>query len=109
MKRTGYESLEITEANSFNKVADNFILIAPTYESLMLEDMEDFIDINHSKCVGLVGSGNYNFAQLYIFTVKDLSEKYNIPILFDFENRGTKKDVIEFQKIIEGMSEDNGN
>lgn len=109
VKRVGYESLEITDSNALNEVADNFVIIAPTYESIMLEDLEDFIDLNHENCIGVVGSGNYNFGNDYVFTAKDISEKYDIPIIYDFENRGTKKDIIKFQQIIEGMSGKNDN
>lgn len=71
----------------------------------MLEDLQDFMEDNHDKCVGIIGSGNYNFADLYIFTAKDFSKKYNIPIIYDFENRGNKKDIEKFKEIIEGMIE----
>lgn len=104
VKRTGLESFEIDNDNiySFNSTG-NFVLIVPTYESVMLEDLEDFMEDNSDKCVGLVGSGNYNFGNDYIFTAKNLSDKYNIPVIFHFENRGNKKDTEDFNKIIEGM------
>ena len=66
----------------------------------MLYDLIDYMEDYHENCIGIVGSGNYNFANLYIFTAKDFSELYNIPIIFDFENRGTKKDIEKFKKIL---------
>ena len=103
------ESFEIKDDNIYEyDFADNFILIVPTYEDNMLDDLLDFIEDNHDKCIGLAGSGNYNFGELYVFSVKRLSEKYNIPILYDFENNGTKKDIQRFKDIIDGV-ELNGN
>lgn len=104
VKRVGFDSFEINDDNIYSfSSADSFILIAPTYEEYMLEDLKDFMEDNHQNCIGIVGSGNYNFANLYIFTAKDLSKQYNIPVIFDFENRGNKKDVLRFKEIVEGM------
>ena len=110
VKRLGVESFEINGDNIYEyNSADNFILIVPTYEDPMLEDLLDFMEDHHNKCIGLVGSGNYNFGDLYVFSIKRLSEKYNIPILYDFENRGTKKDVARFKEIIEKDDINNDN
>lgn len=104
VKRTGLDSFEINDDNIYSfDSTDSFILIAPTYDEMMLDDLMDFMEDNHEKCIGIVGSGNYNFADLYIFTAKDLSEKYNIPVIYDFENRGNNKDIINFEEIIKGM------
>lgn len=106
VKRTGFDSFEINDDNIYSfDSTDSFVLIAPTYDDFMLEDLQDFMEDNHDKCVGIIGSGNYNFADLYIFTAKDFSKKYNIPIIYDFENRGNKKDIKKFKEIIEGMIE----
>ena len=40
--------------------------------------------------------------------VESIAEKYNIPILYDFENNGTKKYIQRFKDIIDGV-ELNGN
>lgn len=101
VKNLGLPSFEINGDNIYSyEHTDSFVLIAPTYEEYMLDDMFDFMEDNHEKCIGIIGSGNYNFADLYIFTAKDLSEKYNIPILLDFENSGNKKDIEKVKDLI---------
>ena len=50
---------------------------------------------NYKHCLGIIGTGNRNFAGIYIFTAKELSAKYQIPLLYDFEFNGTPADVAE--------------
>lgn len=99
------ESFEIDNDNIYDYNHNGkFLLIAPTYDDFMMEDVFDFMEDNHEQCSGIIGSGNNNFGELYIFTSKNLSEKYNIPIVYDFENNGNKKDVENVRNMIQELN-----
>lgn len=59
--------------------------------------------LNAAFCKGIIGTGNKNFAGIYIYTAKELSAKYQIPILYDFEFNGTPKDVEFVQTLIQKL------
>lgn len=93
------DSLEIDYNGEPQSVNRDYILIVPTYDDEITEIISRFI--NHSNNIdylkGFVGSGNKNFGDKYIFNAKELSEKYNQPIVFDFEVNG-ENDVSTFKK-----------
>lgn len=94
------DSFEINFSNPLTEVNEPFIVIAPSYDDDITEIICSFIDHkNNLKYLkGFVGSGNLNFDDKYCFNAKDLSEKYNQPLLFMFEFSGTDEDVINFKK-----------
>lgn len=47
---------------------------------------------------GISGSGNRNFAELFVFSAKDIAKKYGVPLIYAFEFSGTKEDVDNFEK-----------
>ncbi|WP_226035762.1 class Ib ribonucleoside-diphosphate reductase assembly flavoprotein NrdI [Aquibacillus saliphilus] len=100
------ESIEINPANPLVNVNEDYIVISPTYEYEITESINEFVEYNdnlkHFK--GVVGSGNYNFNDLYIFTAKDLSEKYKVPILHDFEYFGTDRDVEIVKEVLDKLA-----
>lgn len=102
------DSLEINPANPFVSVSQPYVVVAPTYEIEATESINDFIEYenNQSYLQGFMGSGNLNFAELYVFTARDLAEKYKEKLLLSFEYSGTDKDVLEAKSIIERLMED---
>ena len=95
--------IEISDSEFPDKVGEKFILFAPTYDSYMTECLDEFLDEsdNITNCIGIVASGNRNFGdEGYIFTAKDLSRKYKLPILHDFEYAGLVTDIEEVQSLI---------
>ena len=99
------ESFEIDNDNIYDYNHNGkFLLIVPTYDDFMMEDVFDFMEDNHEQCFGIIGSGNNNFGELYIFTAKNLSKKYDIPIVYDFENNGNKKDVENIKSVIKELN-----
>lgn len=52
---------------------------------------------------GVAGSGNINFADLFVFTARDIAKKYNVPIIAEFEFSGTETDVEKFIKGVESI------
>lgn len=96
------ENLDITPIDG-----EKYIIIAPTYKHELTWALDDLIDdLGAENCLGLMGSGNRNFADLYCFTVKDLSEKYSIPILYNFEYFGLDSDIKRVKSIINKLEED---
>lgn len=106
-KLEGYDSLEITPTNPFVKIKEPYIVIAPTYEIEATESLNDFIEHNDIKFLqGIIGGGNRNFADLFIYTAKDLASKYNSQVLYAFEYSGTPIDVLEVESIVDKLKEE---
>ncbi len=51
--------------------------------------------------VGVAGGGNRNFAELFVYTAKDIARDYHVPLLYSFEFSGTDEDVETFKKVVE--------
>ena len=77
------------------EMSEPFLLITPSYAeesptvSKSIDVMNPVFDFmayneNYKLCRGIIGTGNRNFAGIYIFTAKELSAKYQIPLLYDF-------------------------
>lgn len=64
--------------------------------------MNDFLDYKNNReyLQGVAGGGNLNFAELYVYTAKDIARDYNVPMLFAFEFSGTNEDVESFKKVV---------
>ena len=94
-------SVEIDPANPFLSIDEPFIVVAPTYERDLTEPINDFIENNDlSNFKGVMGSGNLNFADLYVFTAKDIAKEYNVPLLYSFEYSGTNEDIEKINTIL---------
>jgi protein involved in ribonucleotide reduction len=100
VERTGMDSQELSPANPYFEVNEEYLVVVPSYVGYITDDVKDFIDYkdNRNHLVGFVGSGNINFNDLFLVNAKDLSTHYDKPILFAFEYQGTDKDVEDFKK-----------
>ncbi|AQP54282.1 class Ib ribonucleoside-diphosphate reductase assembly flavoprotein NrdI [Vagococcus penaei] len=96
---------EIDTTNPFHQINEPFILVVPTYDAEVTEVVNDFIEFknNQSYLKGVAGGGNRNFAELFIFTAKDIARDYHIPLLFEFEFSGTEQDVNKFKKVVSDL------
>ena len=94
--------IEIDDSITPQKVNDKFLLFVPTYDDYMTESLDEFLDEDNSEdCLGIIASGNRNFgAEGYVFTAKNLSKKYEIPLLHDFEYAGLTVDIKKVMDII---------
>lgn len=94
--------VEITPTNPFFAVNEPYILVVPTYEKEITEFVEDFLNysFNRQNLLGIAGTGNRNFAELFIFTAKDIAREYQVPLVYSFEFSGTPKDVANFKKVV---------
>lgn len=90
---------EITET-----VSQPFVLIVPSYGTIKTghvpPQVKKFLNNpNNAKlCVGVIGSGNINFAEEYTMAADVISRRFNIPVLYRFELAGTSIDVEQVKK-----------
>lgn len=108
VNKFSYENFEIHDGNADTKVDFKFLLFAPTYEKDVTYVADDFLEVNASNCVGIVGCGNINFNDLYCFTAKDLSKKFNIPIIKLLEYSGSHIDVEYIEGVVEEIGKTKG-
>ncbi|MGY3777094.1 ribonucleotide reductase stimulatory protein [Isobaculum melis] len=103
------DSYEVNATDPFHRMEEDYIVVVPTYDIEVTEIINDFIEYsdNLSHLKGVAGGGNRNFADLFVFTAKDLAALYKVPMIFAFEFSGTDLDVINFKKEVERI-EHNG-
>lgn len=105
------DAIEITENYPDIEMSEPYVLFVPSYAEehngmMKSQDIVDpvfeFLEVkgNLELCKGIIGSGNRNFAQLYLGTAKELSEKYDLDILYGYEMNGTSIDVSNVQDIL---------
>lgn len=108
--KTNLNHEEILPNDPEFEVNEDFLLVVPSYadETPGAERSMDIMDPvfefmayadNARYCKGIIGTGNRNFAFLYIFTAKQLSAQFQIPIVYDFEFNGTPSDVSAVEEI----------
>lgn len=102
IKKLDLAAYEIEPANPFFEINEPFVLVVPTYDQEITEVVNDFLDYksNQENLQGVAGAGNLNFAELFVYTAKDIARDYNVPMLFAFEFSGTNEDVESFKKVV---------
>ncbi|MHC5229790.1 class Ib ribonucleoside-diphosphate reductase assembly flavoprotein NrdI [Enterococcus sp. LJL99] len=102
IKKLDLPAYEIEPANPFFEINEPFILVVPTYDLDITEVVNDFLDYksNRDNLKGVAGGGNRNFAELFVYTAKDIARDYHVPMLFAFEFSGTNEDVESFKKVV---------
>lgn len=95
-------SLELSEANVFTEIDEDYIMIAPTYAIEVTDLLNDFLETgaNLSYCKGVMGGGNRNFNDLFCFTAEDIALDYDVPLLHCFEFQGSENDVKKVKEIV---------
>lgn len=96
------DTYEIDPIDPEIEVGEPFVLVVPTYEKDITEPVTDFLyyGSNQEQLKGVAGTGNRNFAELFVFTAKDISTEFQVPLLCSFEFNGTTKDVANFEKAV---------
>lgn len=102
IKKLGLPAYEIEPANPFFEINEPFIVVVPTYDFEITQVVNDFLDYksNRENLKGVAGGGNRNFAELFVYTAKDIAQEYHVPMLFAFEFSGTNEDVESFKKVV---------
>lgn len=90
------------------QVEQDYILISPTYggggketKGAVPKQVIHFLNEaeNRKHCKGVVASGNTNFGDTFALAGILLSNKLNVPLLYQFELLGTAEDVKNMRKI----------
>lgn len=100
IKKLDLPAYEIVQP--FFEIQEPFVLVVPTYEIEITKVVNDFMEYKDNKefCKGVVGGGNRNFADLFVFTAKDIARNYGVQLLYSFEFSGTDEDVKNFKKVV---------
>lgn len=93
------EAVEIDPAAEL-EMKEPYVLVVPTYEAEFIAPVFDFLETgeNQKFLAGVSGSGNRNFAELFVFSAKEIAKKYGVPLIYAFEFSGTKEDVDNFEE-----------
>lgn len=108
----------VKEGEDFFEMTNPYVVFLPTYleggngvdngdVEILTTPVGDFIAYgdNASKCLGVVGSGNRNFNNQYCLTAKQYSQRFDFPVLADFEMRGMLGDIKKVARIIAELYE----
>jgi protein involved in ribonucleotide reduction len=106
VSRLGLESIELSPQTPPFTINEQYIIITPTYDHEITEIVDEFIEYGNNKnnLLGVMGSGNLVFDGDYIFTAKNISAKFSIPLLYGFEFNGTDIDVVKAKEAINGVA-----
>lgn len=89
------------------EIDEPYVLITPSYNNRGVphQVMKFLSKAKYGKhLVGVVASGNKNFAQDFAIAGKRIAHKFNVPVLYEFEIRGTPSDVKKVREGILNMS-----
>lgn len=102
IKKVDLPAYEIQPGAPIEEIKEPYILVVPTYEPDVLEVVDDFLEYktNAQYLKGVAGGGNRNFADLFIYTAKNIAKDYHVPLVFSFEFNGTDDDVKNFRKVV---------
>lgn len=105
VQKLDMDLLELTPTNPFISINEPFVIVTPTYEKEATEILNDFLETadNKQHFKGVAGGGNLNFAQLFVFTAKDLAKEYHVPLLHTFEFQGNDEDVKKLKKAVNDL------
>lgn len=84
-----------------DKVSEEYILFTYTdgYGDVPTE-VETFLENNSNNLKGVIVSGNTGYGEAYCGAGNVISEQYNVPVLYKFEDDGTDEDVEKIKEII---------
>lgn len=97
--------LELNPTDPFIPMNEPYIIVTPTYDKEMTDILNDFIETENNRqfLKGVAGGGNLNFNELFVFTAKDISRDYDVPLLHSFEFQGNEKDVKRLKKAVDDL------
>ncbi|VEU69362.1 ribonucleotide reductase stimulatory protein [Mycoplasmopsis californica] len=87
----------------------DYVLFCPTFsgggefkEGAVPKEVIKFLNVkqNRDHCKGVIVSGNTNFNETFALAGPILSKKLNVPLLYQFELRGTNDDVTRVRQIL---------
>ena len=80
-----------------------YILMVPSYGSPRTKGhtpkaVKDFLRGNHQLMVGVIGTGNLAFGEDYCAAAYSISARFQVPIVWKVDLRGTGDDISEIDK-----------
>lgn len=88
------KEFKVVELDPDMDIQEPYILVTYTIGfGEVPDEVEEFLEYNHKKMVGVSGSGNRIWGDNYTKAVETISEKYHVPIVGRFELSGTQKDI----------------
>lgn len=91
---------QITTRTIPAKEEDPFFVCVPTYvaargEELVTAPLRQYLTYNDnaSLCKGIVGNGDKAYGEMYCWTARLYSQLFDLPVLCDYEQRGTHGDM----------------
>ncbi|MCV3743399.1 class Ib ribonucleoside-diphosphate reductase assembly flavoprotein NrdI [Ureaplasma sp. ES3154-GEN] len=108
--KTGLRALRIPiDLDEELNVNEDYVLFCPTYsgggnetKGAVPKQVIQFLNNknNRDHCFGVIPSGNTNFNDTYCLAGPVISQKLNVPILYQYELLGTKYDVDNVKNIL---------
>jgi protein involved in ribonucleotide reduction len=86
---------------------NSYVLVCPSYGDAnhghVPVQVRKFLkdELNRSRCVGVIGTGNINFGEEYAMAGPVLSHKLKVPLLYQLELAGTDDDVLKVRRGLE--------
>ncbi|MBN4083353.1 class Ib ribonucleoside-diphosphate reductase assembly flavoprotein NrdI [Mycoplasma sp. CSL10137] len=113
VKKLGFNSTAIPyEIEESIELNFDYVLFCPTYSGggeftsgAVPKQVIKFLnnEKNRSHCRGVVASGNTNFNNTFALAGSVLTSKLKVPLLYQYELRGTPSDVERLQKILKNF------
>lgn len=107
--------IEISDATSDIIETSPFFALVPTYLDggngidngvfeILTEPLREQLEIpeNQQHLLGIIGSGNKNFNAQYILTARRYAVQFKVPLIANYELRGTSNDV---QRVYEAIQQ----
>lgn len=83
------------------EINEPYILVFPSYgggklKGIVPAGVKNFLNIpcNAKYLRGVIGSGDRNYGDYFALGSKIVAEKFNVPLLYRYEIKGTEKDYI---------------
>jgi protein involved in ribonucleotide reduction len=106
-RRINVTSINIKEYKGEYLIREPFVSILPSYleggngihngyQEILTTKLGDFIAANDNAqyCYGIIGSGNRNFNKQFCLTAYQYAERFQFPVIDEFELRGSNDDII---------------
>lgn len=86
------------------EISEPFVLITPTYgagsKGFVPKQVIRLLNVEsiRNQCIGVIGCGNINFGEDYCKAAYIISEKLQVPVLYQLELAGTDQDILKTQE-----------
>lgn len=108
VRKLGLKNVRIPNSGVLT-VDEEFVLVVPTFAAAdgkgsVPKPVIRFLneEENRKKMIGVIGSGNRNFGEMFAIGGKVVSSKCQVPLLYMFELAGTDYDI---ERVKQGLEE----